>query len=222
MLRNWPTESRPRERLINEGPEALTDAELLAIVLRIGTPGKSVVELAQELLNQFGSLRELLACESAELQKIKGLGPAKVAQISAIKILAQRSLKELLISKPSVSGSKDAANFLFCKLRDYKNEIFVCLLLDTRNQLIRYEELFSGSISGASIYPREVVNLVLKTNAAAVIFAHNHPSGNSEPSEADKKITKRLKQALDLIDVRVLDHIVIGEDTYSMAEHGLI
>mgnify|MGYP001818122068 CR=1 FL=1 len=222
MIRNWPVKSRPRERLIHEGADVLTDAELLAIILRTGTPGKSVVELAQELLNQFGDLRSLLACESEQLQKTKGLGPVKFAQISAINVIAQRSLKEQLVSKPAMSGSKDAANFLLSKMRDYKNEIFACLLLDTRNQLIRYEELFTGSINGASIYPREVVKLVLKTNAAAVIFAHNHPSGNNNPSEADKQITKRLKQALELIDARVLDHIIVGEDTFSMAEHGLI
>ena len=222
MIRNWPANSRPRERLINEGPSALTDAELLAIILRTGTPGKSVVQLAQELLHQFGGLRNLLACESSQLQKINGLGPAKFAQISAINVLAQRSLEQQLHSKPSISGSKDAAKFLLSKMRDYKNEVFSCLLLDARSQLIRYEELFTGSINGASIYPREVVKLVLKTNAASIIFAHNHPSGNNQPSVADKQITKRLKQALDLIDVQVLDHIVVGEDAYSMAEHGLI
>lgn len=222
MIRNWPVKSRPRERLINQGADVLTDAELLAIILRTGTPGKSVVELAQELLSQFGDLRSLLASERAQLQKIKGLGPAKFAQISAINVIAQRSLKQQLLSKPAMSGSNDAAKFLQCKMRDYKNEVFACLLLDTRNYLIHYEELFTGSINGASIYPREVVKLVIKTNAATVIFAHNHPSGNNQPSEADKKITKRLKQALELIDVRVLDHIIIGEDTFSMAEHGLI
>jgi DNA repair protein RadC len=222
MIRNWPVKSRPRERLINQGADVLTDAELLAIILRTGTQGKSVVQLAQELLNQFGDLRSLLTCESAQLQKIKGLGPAKFAQISAINVLAQRSLKQQLLSKPAMSGSKDAAKFLLSKMRDYKKEVFACLLLDTRNQLICYEELFTGSINGASIYPREVVKLVLKTNAATVIFVHNHPSGNNQPSDADKQITKRLKQALELIDARVLDHIIVGEDTFSMAEHGLI
>jgi DNA repair protein RadC len=222
MIRNWPVKSRPRERLVNEGADILTDAELLAIILRTGTPGKSVVELAQELLNQFGDLRSLLACESAQLQAIKGLGPAKFAQISAINAISQRSLKQQLASKPAMSGSKDAAKFLLSKMRDYTNEVFACLLLDTRNQLICYKELFSGSINGASVYPREVVKLVLKTNASAVIFAHNHPSGNSQPSEADKQITKRLKHALELIDVPVLDHIIIGEVAFSMAEYGLV
>ena len=222
MIRNWPINSRPRERLIHEGADVLTDAELLAIILRTGTPGKSVVELAQELLNQFGDLRSLLSCESAQLQKIKGLGPAKFAQISAINVIAQRSLKERLITKPAMSGSKDAANYLLSKMRDYKTEVFACLLLDTRNQLIRYEELFTGSINGASVFPREVVKLVLKTNAASVIFAHNHPPGNNQPSDADKQITKRLKQALELIDVCVLDHIIVGEDAFSIADHGLV
>ena len=222
MIRNWPVKNRPRERLINEGCDVLSDAELLAIILTTGTLGKSAVALAQELLIQFGDLRSLLACESVQLQKIKGLGPAKFAQISAINEISQRSLKEQLASKPMMSGSKDAANYLLSKMRDYKNEVFACLLLDTRHQLIRYEELFVGSISSASIYPREVVKLVLNTNAATVIFAHNHPSGNNQPSTADKQITKRLKQALALIDVPVLDHIIVGEDTLSMAEHGLM
>jgi DNA repair protein RadC len=222
MIRNWPVKNRPRERLINEGCDVLSDAELLAIILTTGTLGKSAVVLAQELLIQFGDLRSLLACESVQLQKIKGLGPAKFAQISAINEIAQRSLKEQLASKPIMSGSKDAANYLFSKMRDYKNEVFACLLLDTRHQLICYEELFVGSINSASIYPREVVKLVLNTNAAAVIFAHNHPSGNNQPSAADKQITKRLEQALALIDVSVLDHIIVGEDTLSMAEHGLM
>ncbi|MFK8027264.1 MAG: DNA repair protein RadC [Gammaproteobacteria bacterium] len=222
MIRNWPVKSRPRERLINEGAEVLTDAELLAIILRTGTSGKSVVSLAQELLNQFGDLRSLLTCEQDQFQQVKGLGPAKFAQIAAIKVIAQRSLREQLSSKPTLCGSKDAANFLLSKMRDYKLEVFACLLLDTRNQLIRYEELFTGSINGACIYPREVVKLVLKTNAAAVIFAHNHPSGNTQPSEADKLITNQLKKALALIDVRVLDHIIVGDDSFSMAECGLI
>jgi len=222
MIRNWPTKSRPRERLVNEGAWVLSDAELLAIILRTGTRGKSVVQLAQELLNHFGDLRTLLACELGELQLIKGLGPAKFAQISAVKEIAQRSLKEQLITKLSINGSSDAANFLNVKMRDYQSEVFACLLLNSRNQLIRYEELFTGSINGASVYPREVVKLVLKLNSATVIFAHNHPSGNSQPSNADIQITKRLKYALDLIDVRVLDHIIIGEETYSMAEHGLL
>jgi DNA repair protein RadC len=154
MIPNWPVKNRPRERLINDGCDVLSDAELLAIILTTGTLGKSAVVLAQELLVQFGDLRSLLACESGQLQKIKGLGPAKFAQISAINEIAQRSLKEQLLSKPMMSGSKDTANYLLSKMRDYKNEVFACLLLDTRHQLIRYEELFVGSINCASIYPR--------------------------------------------------------------------
>ncbi len=222
MMRNWPLESRPRERLIHEGADVLTDAELLAIILRTGTAGKDVLELSYELLNRFGDLRSLLACESDQLQAIKGLGPAKYAQIAAISAITQRSLKQQLTSRPVLSGSKDAAKFLLSKMREYQSEVFACLLLDTQNQLIRYEELFTGSINGASVYPREIVKLVLKTNSATVIFAHNHPSGNHQPSKADKLITARLQKALDLIDVRVLDHIIVGERTFSMAEHGLI
>ena len=222
MIPNWPLESRPRERLINEGADVLTDAELLAIILRTGTAGKGVLELSQELLNRFGDLRSLLVCGSDQLQAIKGLGPAKFAQIAAISAITQRSLKQQLVTRPVMTGSKDAAKFLLSQMRDYESEVFACLLLDTRNQLIRYEEIFTGSINGASVYPREIIKLVLKVNSATVIFAHNHPSGNHQPSEADKLITSRLKKALELIDVRVLDHIIVGEETFSMAEHGLI
>ena len=156
------------------------------------------------------------------MRKIKGLGPAKYAQIAAIKAIAQRSLKGELKSKPSLKNPGTAARFLLATMRDYQHEVFACLLLNTRNQLIRFEELFNGSIDGASVYPREVVKLVLRSNAAAVIFAHNHPSGNACPSSADQEITQRLKEALDLIDVRVLDHIIVGETTFSMAEQGML
>ena len=222
MIRNWPAAIRPREKLINEGAHSLSDAELIAIILHTGTRGKSVVDLAQELLNTFGDIRGLLSCELAELQKINGLGPAKLAQIAAVKTIAQRSLQSELKSQPFLNDPQSAVDFLLTTMRDYQHEVFACLLLNNRNQLIRYIELFSGSISGASVYPREVVKLVLRLNAAAIIFAHNHPSGNCQPSTADKEITRRLKQALDLVDVPVLDHIVVGETTFSMAEHGML
>lgn len=222
MIRNWPSAIRPREKLINEGAQSLSDAELIAIILRTGARGKSVVELAQELLNTFGDIRGLLACELAELQKFKGLGPVKYTQIAAIKAIAHRNLKSELKSQPSLDNPRSAADFLLTTMRDYKHEVFACLLVNNRNQLIRYVELFSGSINGASIYPREVLKLVLRLNAAAIIFAHNHPSGTCYPSVADKDITQRLKEALDLVDVRVLDHIIVGETTFSMAEHGML
>lgn len=222
MIRNWPSENRPREKLFNGGAESLSDAEILAIILRTGTCGKSVVELAQELLNEFGSLRGLLACDFNQLKSIKGLGVAKYSQIAAVQVIAQRSLKQELITKPAITSAKHATQFLLTTMRDYRSEVFACLLLNTKNQLICYEELFAGSVNHASIYPREVVKLVLKHNASSVIFAHNHPSGCQKPSTADIQITSRLKKALDLIDVKVLDHIIVGESTYSMAEHGMI
>lgn len=222
MLRNWPKGKKPRERLISEGIDSLSDAEILAIILRTGTKGKSVVQLSQELLNQFGSLRELLACDFNQIRTIKGLGLAKYSQIAAVKEIAKRSLKQELSEKPTIDSAKHAMQFLLSTMRDYRSEVFACLFMDTKNQLIRYEELFVGSINQANIYPREVVKLVLKYNAASVIFAHNHPSGSYQPSNSDKQITSRLKQALDLIDVAVLDHVIVGESTYSMAEHGLI
>lgn len=222
MIRNWPTQSRPREKLINDGVHSLSDAELLAIILRTGTKGKSAVQLAQELLNQFGDLRSLLASGLEEVQSIKGLGPAKFAQIAAINAIAQRSLKEELKTKIAINCSSDATKFLLAKMRDYQREVFACLLLNTCNQLICYEELFSGSINSANVYPREVVKLVLRVNAASIILAHNHPSGNQQPSEADHAITKRLKHALALVEVNVIDHVIIGESAYSMADHGLL
>ncbi len=222
MIQNWPINSRPREKLILEGAHTLSDAELLAIILRTGVKGKNVVNLAQDLLNQFGSLRRLLECHFDEVRSIKGLGNAKFAQIIAIQEIAQRSLQEELKTKVSIKDSKDAGKFLLTKMRGYQHEVFACLLLNSCHQLIRYEELFLGTINSANVYPREVVKLVLKCNAAAVIFAHNHPSGNHFPSESDKRITKRLKQALDLIDVSVLDHIIVGETPLSMSEQNLI
>ena len=222
MIQNWPIEGRPREKLIREGANSLSDAELIAIILRTGTHGKSAVQLAQELINCFGDIRGLLACDFKQLQAVSGLGPAKFAQIAAVKTISQRSLKEKLKSKQALSDPMEAKKFLLSTMRDYQHEVFACLLLNSRNQLIRYEELFTGTIDGTSVHPREVVKLVLRVNAACVIFAHNHPSGDHRPSVADKEITKRLKQALALVDVRVLDHIIVGETTLSMAEHGLL
>ena len=222
MIKHWPSSSQPREKLLKQGADTLTDAELLAIILRTGVRGKNVVQLAQDLLNQFDDLGALLACEFSELKTVKGLGPAKFAQIIAVKAIAQRSLKATLKRKLAIHNSDEVRSFLLTKMRAYENEVFACLLLNTKNQLIKYQELFQGSINSASVYPREVVKLALKHNAAAIIFAHNHPSGSQQPSRADKQLTRQLKDALDLIDVTVLDHIIIGEGTFSMAERGLI
>ncbi len=222
MIRNWPENSRPREKLIRDGAHCLSDAELLAIVLRTGIKGKNAVHMAQDLLNTFGSLRKLLRCDIYELTSVKGLGDAKFAQITAIQEIAQRSLQEELSTKAAIKSSQEASKFLMTKMRDNQQEVFACLLLNSCHQLISYQELFVGSINSAAIYPREVVKLVIKNNAAAIIFAHNHPSGSSKPSDADKVITRRLTLALELIDVPVLDHIVIGERPFSMAENKLM
>ena len=222
MIQILPVESRPCEKLISLGASTLSDAELLAIILRTGTKGKNVIHLAQHLIDQFGGLSGLLNCEFNDIRQVHGLGSAKFCQISAIKEISKRSLHSELKSKSLLDSSEQASQFLLAAMGDYKKEVFACLLLDTQNKLLRYEELFSGSISGASIYPREVVKLVLNTNSSAVIFAHNHPSGDTKPSEADKQITRQLKKALSLIDVRVLDHIIVGNGTVSMAELGLI
>ena len=222
VISHWPENNRPREKLIREGAQALSDAELLAIVLRSGIKGKNAVNLAQDLLNTFGSMRRLLHCDQHEITSTKGLGIAKFAQIIAIQEIAQRSLQEELSKKAAINSSKEASNFLMAKMRDNQHEVFACLLLNTQHQLICYQELFVGSINSSGIYPREVVKLVIRNNAAAVIFAHNHPSGSNTPSDSDKAITRRLKLALDLIDVPVLDHIIIGEKPYSMAEQNLI
>lgn len=200
----------------------LTDAELIALILGSGTRGKSAVNLAQELINTFGDMRAVLAADFEQLRAIHGLGPAKFAQLAAIKIIIQRSLKQRLKTDLLLNNSKSAMDFLAAAMRDYEHEVFSCLLLNTRNCLIRYEELFSGSIDGASIYPREVVKLVLQFNASKVIFAHNHPSGDCNPSQADIRVTGRLSKALALIDVQVVDHIIVGEKMFSMAEQGML
>lgn len=222
IIRDWPIDQRPREKLINEGASTLSDAELMAVILGSGTRGKSAVHLAQELINTFGDLRAVLASDFDQLRGIKGLGPAKYAQLAAIKTIIQRSLKERLKTDQLLNNSKSATDFLVAAMRDYEQEVFACLLLNTRNCLIRYEELFSGSIDGASIYPREVVKLVLQLNASKVIFAHNHPSGDCNPSQADISVTDQLIKALALIDVQVVDHIIVGEKTFSMAEQGML
>ena len=222
IIRDWPRDQRPREKLINEGANKLSDAELMAIILGSGTRGKSAVNLAQDLINTFGDMRAVLASDYEQLREIKGLGPAKYAQLAAIKTIIQRSLKARLKTEQLLNNPKSATEFLSVAMRDYEHEVFACLFLNARNSLIRYEELFTGSIDGASIYPREVVKLVLQLNASKVIFAHNHPSGDCNPSQVDISVTKQLIKALALIDVQVVDHIIVGEKIFSMAEQGML
>ena len=222
-INHWPASERPREKLLALGPAALSDAELLAIFLRTGTPGMSAVELARSLISRYGSLRQLLQADRKHFCAARGLGDAKYTQLQAVLELAHRHLGEGLARGDVLKNPADTRRYLSARLRDYPHEVFACLFLDTRHRLICYEELFQGTIDGASVHPREVIRRALLHNAAAVILAHNHPSGVAEPSDADRRITRRLKDALALVDIRVLDHIVIGDQaTISFADRGLI
>lgn len=222
-IKDWPAEDRPREKLLLRGPAALTDAELLAIFLRTGTPGKSAVDLARELLNDFGSLKAMLDADQKRFCQANGLGDAKYAQLQAVLEMARRHFKEILQRGNALTSPEITRAYLSAQLRGYSYEVFACLFLDNQHRVIQLDELFRGTIDGASVYPREVVKKALQHNAAAVIFAHNHPSGIAEPSQADRHITDKLKQALALFEIRVLDHFIIGDgQPYSFAEHGLL
>ena len=222
-IKDWPAEDRPREKLLLRGCASLTDAELLAIFLRTGVPGKTAVDLAQDLLTTFGSLKALLDADQEHFCLAHGLGQAKYAQLQAVMEMARRHFKEIIQRGNALTSPEITRAFLSAQLRGYSYEVFACLFLDNQHRVIILEELFRGTIDGASVYPREVVKQALHHNAAAVIFAHNHPSGITEPSQADKQITEKLKKALELFDIRVLDHFIIGDgDPYSFAEHGLI
>ncbi len=222
-ITDWPLAERPREKLLARGAAALSDAELLAIFLRTGVRGKTAVDVARDLLQHFGSLRALLAANESEFCTAQGLGTAKYAQLQAVLEMARRHLHETLVQGNVLSNPAATRDYLSACLRDAEREVFACLLLDTRHRVVHYEELFYGTLDAASVYPREVVKLALAHNAAAVIFAHNHPSGIAEPSRADEQLTQRLQAALALVDIRVLDHIVVGDgQTVSMAERGCL
>jgi DNA repair protein RadC len=224
-ITDWPEKDRPRERLLREGAGALTDAELLAIFLRTGIPGKSAVDLARELLAAFdGQLGRLCRAGVAELSKTKGIGPAKAAQLAASLEIARRSLGEQLREPQALASPAAVRDYLRLAIGHRPHEVFLVLLLDAQNRLIACEELFRGTLTQTSVYPREVVKLALARNAAAVVFAHNHPSGVAEPSAADQAITRALKEALALVDVRVLDHFVVAGQAppVSLAERGMV
>lgn len=222
-ISDWPEDERPREKLLQRGADALSDAELLAIFLRTGVQGKTALDLARDLLHEFKGLRGLLEAEQGRFCEAKGLGPAKYAQLQAVLELSRRYLQSALQRGVSLQNAVETADYLAAELRGYPHEVFACLFLDNRHRVICFEELFFGTIDGASVYPREVVRRALKHNAAAVIFAHNHPSGIAEPSQADITITQRLKESLGLIDVRVLDHFVVGDGSpISFAQRGLL
>jgi DNA repair protein RadC len=222
-ITDWPLNERPREKLIGQGSEALSDAELLAIFLRTGTRGKSAVDLARELLADFGGLRSLLVADQKTFCARHGLGLASFVQLQAVLEMAKRHLLETLQRDTVLNSPDEVRNYLKARLRDFHREVFLCLFLDTQHRVICSEALFQGTIDASSVYPREVVHRALALNAAAVIFAHNHPSGIAEPSQADQRITIRLRDALALIDIRVLDHMIVGDGAVlSMAERGLL
>jgi DNA repair protein RadC len=222
-ITDWPMEERPREKMLQMGPESLSDGELLAIFLRVGVPGKTAVDLARELLSEFGDLRQLLDADLAVFSKIHGMGPAKYVQLQAALEVGKRYLEKSINAGDAITNPEKIKQFLKAKMRAYQQEVFSCVFLDNQHRILDYKELFYGTIDGASVYPREVVKQTLAFNAAAVIFAHNHPSGIAEPSQADKKITERLVKALNLVDVRVLDHMIVGDDeVVSFAERGLL
>lgn len=221
-ITDWPNEERPREKLLLRGAPALSDAELLAIFLRTGIRGKSAVDLARDLLNDFGSLRSLLTCNLEEFCHHKGLGTAKYAQLQAVLEMARRHLGEQLKRDVALTSPGATRDYLQSLMRDKPHEVFGCLMLDNKHRVIVFRELFQGTISSASVYPREVVKQALADNAAAVILAHNHPSGIAEPSQSDIQITRHLQQALKLVDIRVLDHIVVGDSMVCFSERGLL
>ncbi len=222
-IHQWPEGERPREKLSRQGPASLSDAELLAICLRHGAQGASAVELARGLLSRFGGLRALLRAPPAELLGCVGIGPARVCELAAIGELGRRVLAEPVLRGQVISSPDRVRDYLLGTLRDLEHEIFACLLLDARHRVIRFERMFRGTIDGASVHPREVVRTALAANAAAVVLVHNHPSGVAEPSRADVQITDRLKRALELVDIRVLDHLVVGDaEVVSLAERGLV
>jgi DNA repair protein RadC len=222
-ITDWPVQERPREKLLMQGACRLSDAELLAIFLRTGLPGVSAVDLARQLLTTFGDLRTLLSCDQKSFCRAKGLGVAKYVQLQATLEMARRYYSQQLERTNVFSSVEETALFLTSHLRDEEREVFALLLMDSQHQLIEYKPLFYGSIDSAAVYPRDIVKLVLDKQAAAVILTHNHPSGVAEPSQADKQITQRVKSALALIDVAVLDHLVVGDgQIVSFAQRGLL
>jgi DNA repair protein RadC len=223
-IRSWPAGERPRERLIERGAQALSDAELLALILGTGCSGANALDLSRALLQHFeGSLRRLLCADAATLLGMRGVGPARYATLMSALELARRHYREALRAGPALNAPATTRQFLTAQLRDRPYEVFCCLHLDNRHRLIHFEEVFRGTIDGASVHPREVVRQALRYNAAALIFAHNHPSGVAEASQADELITRRLRDALALVDIRVLDHLIVGDNhCLSFAERGLL
>ena len=222
-ITDWPKHERPREKLLAKGADTLTDSELLAIFLRTGVRGCSAIDLARNLLSEFGSLRRLLGASEHDFCQTKGLGQAKFAQLQASLEMSQRYMAEIFDKSDAFNSVEQTQAYLMAKLRDQPHEVFAMLLLDSQHRLIKYRPMFYGTIDSASVYPRVLVQQALLDNAAAVILAHNHPSGIAEPSNADKSITKRIIDAFSLMDIKVLDHFVIGDGVaVSFAQRGLL
>ncbi len=222
-IKDLPAALRPREKLLAHGAAALDDTELLALLLRTGLKGVGVLQLAEQTLAEFAGMGGLLNASATDLKRIKGLGPAKRAELAAVLEIARRSMAHQLRAQPVFDTPGRVKDYLRLRLGAHGHEVFAVLFLDTQHQLLLMEEMFRGTLTQTSVYPREVVKRALQTNAAAVVFAHNHPSGVAEPSRADEFLTQTLKSALALVDVRVLDHLVVGRsDVVSFAERGLL
>jgi DNA repair protein RadC len=223
VIKDLPPDARPREKLLAQGPAALADAELVALLLRTGLKGTPVLQLAQQVLDAFGGVAGLLHADAADLKRIKGLGPAKRAELAAVIELARRSLQQRLADRPAFDSPGAVRDYLHLQLAAREHEVFAVLFLDAQHRLLQFDEMFRGTLTQTSVYPREVVRRALALNAGAVILAHNHPSGVAEPSRADEFLTQSLKSALALVDVRVLDHFVVGKgQVVSFAERGLL
>ncbi|NUZ07273.1 RadC family protein [Piscinibacter koreensis] len=223
VLKDIPADARPREKLLAQGAAALADVELIALLLRTGAAGVSVLQLAETLLASCGGLAGLLHAGPAQLARVKGLGPAKRAELAAVVELARRSLAEQMSAAPVFDSPARVKDYLRLQLGERDHEVFAVMFLDAQSRLVKLEEMFRGTLTQTSVYPREIVKRALDLQAAAVILAHNHPSGAAEPSRADEYLTQTLKNALQLIDVRVLDHLVVGRGaSVSFAERGLL
>jgi DNA repair protein RadC len=222
-IKDWPSDDRPREKLLQRGADTLSDAELLAVFLRTGTPNKSAVDIGRDLMVRFGSLRQLLDAPPPSVLAQEGIGTAKYALLMASLELGRRHLAQSLSEKELLTNPLMVKNFLRAKLRHQNHEVFAALFLDSQNRLLSFETLFTGTLDSCTVHVREVLKRALSLHSASIIFAHNHPSGHAEPSAADIDITKRLKAALELIDIRVLDHFIVGNcEVVSLAEHGLL
>lgn len=222
-IRDWPVQERPREKMLQRGVDALSDAELLAVLLRTGVQGCSAVDLARNLLNHFDGLRGLLEADHDALCAVRGLGPAKALQLAAGLALGQRHLRTTLDRGSALTSPEATRDYIVSRLRHRQREVFLCLFLDNHHRVLACEELFQGTLDAATVHPREVVRSALAHNAAALIVAHNHPSGVAEPSDADRAVTERLRVALALVEIRLLDHFIVGDGPpVSLAERGLL